>query len=291
MTLHDGGEAIIEGGTISGGMPASTSGNAVLVVAKGSRLTLDGVTLETEKHTTGITLGTGTLITKNKTVIRNFTTVGVQARGPGNVIEMTDTTVEKIGQIGVLAAPGFFSVIDATITRTTFTGSRFGIQVIDGASKLAVTDSVFQQGEYGITIGTSMSVVVTGTKFTGLTSTGLQLAGLCKEAKVRGSSFTEIPAMAVGARLWCMAGSLVDFGTLAEAGGNTFAATLGTGVYVQGSAEIVNAVGNTWVPAQQAATDAGKYEVMGAGAVLEVTNGTGRNYQVVQGKLRLAQNP
>jgi hypothetical protein len=50
-------------------------------------------------------------------------------------------------------------------------------------------------------------------------------------------------------------------------------------------------VGDTWAPSVQGADASGHYSVSGAGATLDVSSGSGTNYAVTSGTLRLAQNP
>jgi prepilin-type processing-associated H-X9-DG protein len=88
------------------------------------------------------------------------------------------------------------------------------------------------------------------------------------------------------------AGSLWDFGWIDdELGENTFTCTT-TGLnLLTPTGTLVYAEGNTWHPNVQAADGSGLYSVAGAGAVLEVTSGSGLNYSVNAGTtLRLAEN-
>jgi hypothetical protein len=82
--------------------------------------------------------------------------------------------------------------------------------------------------------------------------------------------------------------SLYDLGTAAQPGGNTIlgnnATRPGVRVNLSGGGT-VNAVGNTWVASQQAASSTGTYS-----GNLVVTSGSGQNYVVTSGSLRLSGN-
>jgi hypothetical protein len=91
--------------------------------------------------------------------------------------------------------------------------------------------------------------------------------------------------------------SVIDLGTLAEPGGNTFIQGLAanaTAVRIQLQAVTVQAVGNTWTPSAQGADAQGHYSVT-SGKVLDVTAAvnTGINYAkpYATTTLRLAQIP
>jgi len=84
------------------------------------------------------------------------------------------------------------------------------------------------------------------------------------------------------------AGSVFDLGTAAQPGGNTILgnSTTRPGVRVGvASGVTVNAVGNTWVATQQGASSTGTY-----GGNLVVTSGSGQNYVISGGSLRLSGN-
>jgi len=113
--------------------------------------------------------------------------------------------------------------------------------------------------------------------------------------KNNGGAFTD----ATGMYLSASSGSSFDFGTVTDAGLNTFQTNgLGAGIRLQGANQAgltVQAVGNTWTASVQGANVEGKYVVpVGASKVLEVTGPvvtTGpANYQLVTTTtLRLAE--
>lgn len=90
--------------------------------------------------------------------------------------------------------------------------------------------------------------------------------------------------------------STLDFGTLADPGGNTFsnANTAVSALRIAMTASYVSAVGNTWA-ATQGADGTGHYAASGTGAKLEITTDVagGQNYvkPYATTTLLLAQNP
>jgi hypothetical protein len=106
---------------------------------------------------------------------------------------------------------------------------------------------------------------------------------------VRGSSLESVP---IGFELAGGGGSSWDFGTLAAPGKNTLTASTTALLLGVGAGATVSAVGNTWTPNAQEADANGAYAATGAGALLEVTSGSGQNYDDPNGAtLRLAENP
>lgn len=81
--------------------------------------------------------------------------------------------------------------------------------------------------------------------------------------------------------------SVYNLGTAAEPGGNTILGNNATrpGVRVNAPGATINAVGNTWVANQQGASASGQF-----GGNLVVNSGSGQNYAVTSGALRLSGN-
>jgi len=117
----------------------------------------------------------------------------------------------------------------------------------------------------------------------------------------RGTKFTnnDATSTADSVILQTSLGSNLDFGTLADPGGNTFtdanAAHTALRLGVNGTAMKAKAVGNAWIPNEQGADAQGHYSApAGAGQQLIVMNvGSGRNYQLPYNgsSLLLAENP
>ena len=93
------------------------------------------------------------------------------------------------------------------------------------------------------------------------------------------------------------AASSFDLGTLVSPGGNVFGGNstgnLTTGINVEvATGVVVSAVGNTFAPNIQQADAQGKYKLGTApcgASTCNLTTGSGTNYRVVGGTLRLAQ--
>jgi len=105
---------------------------------------------------------------------------------------------------------------------------------------------------------------------------------------VRGTVLGNVPT---GFELGGASGSSWDFGTLSQPGSNTLTASTTALALQLDSGATVSAVGNTWTPDEQGADGAGTYAAAVPGAALEVTSGSGRNYDDPNGTtLRLAEN-
>jgi hypothetical protein len=149
------------------------------------------------------------------------------------------------------------------------------------------------------------SVFITDSNFHDFAGPSLRINNGANDTKlkVRGTKFlNNTGANSDTVVLQTSLGSDLDFGTLAEPGGNTFAnnnvnnTALRLGV--NGWAMTANAVGNTWIAGVQGADAQGHYAATGgAGAKLDIDNtspnAVGRNYSVAYAgsHIRLAQNP
>ena len=183
--------------------------------------------------------------------------------------------------------------LDATISGSTFRQSRHAISVdVDSRASLVITNSIFEGHETALALaGLTRALTITGGRVSGNASTGISLTnGVCEQLKLRGVTVSGHPASGYGVRIACAAGSMIDLGTLADPGNNIFGDNPGGSVSLEGGAHDVPAVGNTWMPTQGANAE-GKYQATGTGGILQVISGTGPNYRVLQGTLRLAQNP
>jgi hypothetical protein len=114
------------------------------------------------------------------------------------------------------------------------------------------------------------------------------------DVKVRGTTFSAADdATWNNVIFYSSNASTLDFGTLAEPGGNTFVNVANAGMQVLAQAAYIYAVGNTWNPNQQNADAQGKYSAP-AGQKLEVNaaTGAGRNFTVPYNSIMLlAQSP
>ena len=188
---------------------------------------------------------------------------------------------------------------------------------LDGPSTLTLADSLIHGCRAGLSGAAPATLIITHTDFYGMTESGLDLttadgsvidleaasfyADALRAARfgggnpsvfhltVRGTSVATVPT---GFDLAGDAGSTWDFGTLAKPGANSFNADMTSLLLSSASIATVTAIGNAWAPNVQGADSGGHYVAAGAGGVLEVTSGSGQNYDdTVGATLRLAENP
>ena len=186
-----------------------------------------------------------------------------------------DSQMSGAGSIAILdsGVHGCSAAVSGTAATTTVDESEIydmGVAGLDlsGTGGVSVTDSWFHDtAAAGIWLGSApgtnaFELVLRGTRVEGATS-GIILDGS-------------------DASTW-------DLGTLAEPGSNILLGTTSLTVMATG---FVSAVSNTWHANAQGADAGGLYSAGGApGAVLEVTSGTGVNYNDSGGAtIRLAQN-
>ena len=212
--------------------------------------------------------GTGHLVLNNSTVsapssglIVGLRLAGVRLASNGSTLSGGSRTVQRVG---VEAIPG--SAL--TLTGTT-------VQNVNGPA---------------IELGAATTTVhVTGGEFKNIQGSAIRLTSGTYDVRLRDVAIgnTGISQGDGAIVLFGEAASVYDLGTAAQPGGNTIlgnnAARPGLRVSAP-SGVTVNAVGNTWVAGQQGASAGGTY----SGNVL-VTSGSGTNYSVTSGALRLSQ--
>lgn len=184
-------------------------------------------------------------------------------------ISLTDSFVHGCSEAINGVPPATLTVTNTEIYDMSFDGLEFSTG--DGGT-VTITDSYIHDTT---TFGARFFGGGGGTNIVDLTVRGTTIANVTESLRLQGAM-----------------GSTYDLGTLAEPGGNTFSATTTALAVLTQAGSFVSAVGNTWVPLQQGADDTGHYTAVGTGAVVEVTTGNGRNYNVPYGAtLRLAENP
>ncbi len=280
---------------IINGTAAITSGSSALKVEDKSTLRLNEVTLtRVGTGSRGIGIGTGTVIIQGST-IAGFPGGAIGVRGSDSVITFDKSTISN-NAMGVMIDGS------ATITATDTTFDSNGYAILQGSA--AGADITLKNSRLinhtrdalGMTSNAKLSV--DGGEISGSKEDGIRIAsGMPATCRVSVRNLRLINNMGTGARLLCYAGSVIDLGTLASPGGNTItgngAGANASGVHVTTPGTVTMAVGNIWTPSAQAANIEGKYVANGAGAKLDVTagNASGANYLVLQGTLRLAENP
>jgi len=288
--VSESGSFALDGGTLhfsSSAEPAvfSADGSSTLALsnlnaASGDRLLL---ALAGDSRTT---LAASTLVTSASNVI---------VLGDAASLDVTNTDLS----LGAASLP------DACI-----------LSNIDGASTLTLAHSLVHGCRAGLSGAAPATLTITETAFYGMTESGIDLmtangsvidleAASFSTDTLRGARFgggnpslfhltvrgTSVATVPVGFELAGDAGSSWDFGTLAEPGGNTFTATT-TSLLLSSPSAPVTAIGNAWAPNVQGADADGHYVATGPAGVLEVTSGSGQNYDdTVGATLRLAENP
>jgi hypothetical protein len=242
-------------------------------------------------------------------------------------LSLVNSSITQLGtgsryRIVTLAGPGRLSMQGSTMSGPTFgkigtTGN--AVQVTLSGSTLAdgsegIVNNVGEYSEPTVTLANSVlqaftanavhlphggSLSVTGGQIKNNGGAGIRLGGVASPPfhtgvytlTLRGVTLQGNGGTAgdgAGVVLAGAAGSSFDLGTAAQAGGNTLLGLNASkpALRVAAAASVtVNAVGNTWTANQQGANASGQY-----GGTLVVTSGSGQNYGVTSGSLRLAGN-
>ncbi|MEP7301108.1 MAG: Ig-like domain-containing protein [Caldimonas sp.] len=243
--------------------------------------------------------------------ISGFTTNGGGSRGIG------------IGPVGNVGLPGVAATV--TVANASLMGNDLGVWVFDGTtpSSLSLTGTNLTVGAntFGGVVcysacavdiaagevsqnGTQNPALVGGYSFYG----GLWFGSAAKDYQVKLRNVQVIDNKSLlggnsnqpgnsGITMAGTAASSYDLGTLASPGGNLFlgntTGNLSTGINVEVAAGVtVNAAGNSFAPNLQQADAQGKYKLGTSpcgSASCNLTAGTGTNYRIISGTLRLAQ--
>lgn len=191
------------------------------------------------------------------------------------------------GTVGTVAGATFFQAGPSPTINVT--GGNFSnITGVNGFNATLLEGST----------GASSTINITGATFANNPNV-VNLGGTgTRNLRVRGSTFTGNSSCGSACYTFLLAGdaaSVFDLGTAADPGANTIqATTTGRGVVVNASAAVtVNAVGNTWKAGVQGANGSGQYALGTAPCTANscsVSTGSGANYSVSGGALRLAGN-
>lgn len=279
---------------------ASCTASPGIVFLKGRNFTFNDVAVTLPEDASGsyvfcvqgaVTLNNSSVTLQGSGRLRLFT---VGAQSPGN-LTLNNSTVSAppSGQLFGLGDPA---------ARLTLTGSTIegGSQAI-GAAPFVTTTLAAQVTLSGSTLknvngsaisfGTGVTLQINGSEVKDNQGPAISLNGVQPyNVVLRGTSVSN-SAQTQGDAAISLAGdsaSSFDLGTAAEPGGNTILSvnTARPGIRVGvNSAVTVNAARNTWVASEQGANGSGQY----TGNVL-VTSGSGRNYAVTSGALRLSGN-
>ena len=299
---EDDSRVEIEGGTIAGTSSAGTSGNSVLVALENGEIVLDGVTIEQSAQPNAITMvGSSKVSLLNGTVLEGSSNAlnGIHILGT-STLTIDDSSIQGYGS-GIYA--NIYEATNPTIVATdaVLEANTYGMY-LGGDTQPLVADVTItggrirnntQRGVYSNVPGT---YAFDGTEITGNGTRGLDFWNVANLYTVKLRNATVTGNGTSGVYVTGAAGSSLDLGTLADPGDNTFtgnntaAAASEASVRISLASTTVHAVGNTWSVAQSANAQ-GQYSAAGAGAVVEFTTGTGPNFSIDAGTLRVAQNP
>jgi hypothetical protein len=315
-TAHASGSVTVSGGRFSHPALASTGQTCnqgkFMSISGSAQFTLDGVAVELGPVSGGIsshpiafciaggsaklTLANGSTVTQagSSSRYRAFALIGA-----GASLDLSNATVSG-PFFGIVGTTGPAQV---TIADSTLQGATEGITTNAGEYSeptVTLTNSVLQNftsNAINLPLGGTLSI--TGGQIKDNGGAGVRLGGVAAPGfysglytlTVRNATIANngnAQADGAGLLLNGAAGSVLDLGSAAQPGGNTI---LGLnsgkpGVRIGTTAgNTVNAVGNTWVASQQGASSTGTYS-----GNLVVTSGSGQNYAVTSGALRLSGN-
>mgnify|MGYP005852097285 CR=1 FL=1 len=315
-TAHASGSVTVSGGRFSHPTLASTGQTCnqgkFMSISGSAQVTLDGVAVELGPVSGGISShpiafciagGSATLTLANGSTV---TQAGSGSRyrafaliGAGASLDLSNAAVSG-PFFGIVGTTGPAQV---TIADSTLQGATEGITTNAGEYSeptVTLTNSVLQNftsNAVNLPLGGTLSI--TGGEIKDNGGAGVRLGGVAnppfnsglytltmRNATVANNGNAQ--ADGAGLLLNGAAGSVLDLGSAAQPGGNTILGLNSSkpGVRIGTTAgNTVNAVGNTWVASQQGASASGAY-----GGNLVVTSGSGQNYAVTSGQLRLAGN-
>jgi hypothetical protein len=290
LTTWAESQVTFEGGTVDGGAPNITSGNALFIARDNSLLVFEGTTIGTSEHEHGITVThTSELRLTAGAVMRGFSATAILARGDEHLITIDGSTIEDCG--AALHQPyGYGGTVTANIVDSVISGNTWGLLAGFGHTLNLTLDGTQITGSEQAGIGvTSGSFTITDSEVSGNTGDGINIQpqNTCSFT-MRDTQVTDNGGR--GVFFYCNETGSADLGTLEEPGGNTLTGNT-TNIEVAGTLMPIDAVGNVWTPSVQGASAEGTYEADGAGAVLEVSGGDGPNYKLGENTMRLAENP
>ncbi len=304
-----GGPVSVNGGTIGSPTLSTLNNGCGGSVFTGHRASFNGVTFSMPATAAAnapvfCLLGSDPVTLANSTVTQQGTgreylfLIGFGISGiPGNgnlVLNNSTVTAPEAGMlVGLRAAGVRFTASGSTFSGGSRTIGRVGVDAVTN-SAVTLTGTTVQNVNGtaiemdGFFAGSTFRM--TGGEIKNIQGSALRLASANLDARLRNVAIsnTGINQGDGAVLLFGDNTSLYDLGTAAEPGGNTILGNNATrpGVRINlGGGGIVNAVGNTWVANQQGASSAGTYS-----GTLVVTSGSGQNYAVTSGALRLSGN-
>ncbi len=302
-----GGPVTINGGVIGTPTLATVNGGCSTAVFTGHRTSFNGVTLTLPGTTVDnapafcllgsepVTLANSTVTQqgsgRNVLFLLGFGISGIP--GTGHLV-LNNSTVSAPSSgllVGLRLAGVRFTSTGSTLSGGSRTIARVGVEAITN-SALTLTDTTVQNvNGTAIELDSAGGATVTlnGGEIKNVQGAALRLTSGSFNTRLRNVviSNTGISQGDGAIALFGDAASVYDLGTAAQPGGNTILGNNASrpGLRVGAASGVtVNAVGNTWVGGQQGASAGGTY----SGNLL-VTSGSGTNYSVTSGALRLSQ--
>lgn len=303
-----GGPLTVNGGTIGSPTLSTLSNGCGASVFTGHRASFNGVTLMLPATAAAnapafCVLGSDPVRLANSTVTQqgsgreHLFLIGFGISGiPGNghlVLDNSTVTAPAAGMlVGLRLAGVRFTASGSTLSGGSRTIGRVGGEGLTN-SAITLTGTTVQDVNGtaiemdGFFVGSTFRM--TGGEVKNIQGSALRLASGNLDARLRNVAISNT-GISQGDGAVVLLGdstSVFNLGTAAEPGGNTILGTSATrpGVRINlGGGGIVNAVGNTWIANQQGASSTGTY-----GGNLLVTTGSGPNYVINGGSLRLSQ--
>lgn len=289
LLVNSGGtsaaELLILGGVLDGNDAGNAYPTAALLTSGGTAtLTLDGVTVRNWPQA-AIAAAGGAVVLRNNTSLDKIGKAGAPC-DTGSAMLVSDSsgkltmdrsTLSNSRAAGICVLNNFSTTATNSIvlTQSTITGSAgAAIQnetvqgvgatiTADGASLTNNAWGIFwtRPGTFDLRNSTITGSTAVGTGAG--TGAGIYLAMPSGSFRLRGSSVSGNVQHGVQIDGSVTAGSLTaDLGKAADPGGNTFTGNGLAGLHsVAAPGQIVDAVGNTWIPNQQGADANGRYSV------------------------------
>jgi Bacterial Ig domain/Protein of unknown function (DUF1565) len=301
-----GGPVSVDGGTIGSPTLSTLNNGCGASVFTGHRASFNGVTFnlpatDAANAPAFCLLGSDPVTLANSTVTQQGTgreylfLIGFGISGiPGNgnlVLNNSTATAPGAGVlVGLRLAGVRFTASGSTLSGGSRAIGRVGVEAVTNSAVTLTGTTVQNVAGTAIELDgsfTGSTFRMTGGEMKNIQGSALRLASASLDARLRNVAIsnTGISQGEGAVVLFGDSTSVYNLGTAAEPGGNTILGNSATrpGVRVNAPGATINAAGNTWVANQQGASATGTY----SGNVL-VTSGSGQNYVLTSGALRLA---
>lgn len=302
----------VAGGVVDGAAPTGCSGSAVFEARGSGLIELSGVRMTNTYLRAFSVHGGARLRLVNSTLDEMGPTNGAfgVAVHPGGRLDAIGSTFRNISGHAVFVDSGAGANPILTFDTCTFSHALYGVQAATTPVDLTMIGTTLEDIELlplGVAGGT-VSVQASTFRRNGEARTNyFGFAGALDAGsptsvvalQVRGSTFDRNGSAAMGPYgalvLGGAAGSSFDLGTAASPGNNTFTNNPTYSLHLKVPAGVtVQAAGNTWAPGIQGSDANGRYTAASptcSEIPCEVVSGSGLNYFVTSGVLRLVDAP